>query len=534
MTDTSSSNSSVVTGLQSGSARSVRKRVTPMSAPGDNIINLQAVRYGVMRSMLGGIAGAGRGLLARLTGGAFGGKRDLYETFGWDRAITAEQMWSMYTRGGIARRLVHAYPDAVWGNPPTFDRKKTTTAWIDAWDSLVEDQNLWAIFHRLDRLSQLGQYAVLLIGTDDGQDLSRPLRESGSRKVLYLQPYSDRSAVITKWGTDPTKANFNLPEEYTIYPDLSDRETRALGGALAGSHASPSRGSFRVHHSRVLHVTQSQLESDVFGAPLLWSVWNYLTDLMKVVGGSAESYWLTANRGMHANLDPEVDLEPEDEAALTEEIEEYQHGLRRFIRTRGVDVKSLGTDVADPKGPFEVLVTLIAGAYGVPRRVLLGSESGHNASTQDKGNWAEHVLEYRKLTAVPNFLRPFIKRMTQIGVLPVTSKAKKPVEQWPDAYRLSPLEEGQRANQRATAAANLSNAISKLPNIMGRQEGRTWLGLDPDDKGDEWEITSNQPEVVVGDKSGDGGVEAPSPGSGTTATPTSDSNGRGDPVQAQK
>ena len=481
---------------------------------------------------LHGLVGSGRGLLARLMGGSHQGARDYYEVFGWDRNVDSRQMWHMYSRGGIARRIVHAYPDAVWGNPPEFEGG--TAAWKTAWEALVEDQNLWSVFHRLDRLSQLGQYAILVVGTDDGLDLSRPLRE-GSRKILYLQPYSDRSALITQWGTDPTQVTFNMPTEYTIYPDVAALEAGA--GSIVGAgktSVSPSRGTFKVHHSRVIHVTQDHLESNVFGTPKLWAVWNYLTDLQKVVGGSAESYWLTANRGMHADLDKEIDLEPEDEAALTEEIEEYQHGLRRFIRTRGVKVQSLGTDVANPEGPFQTLITLIAGTTGIPMRILIGSEAGHNASTQDKGAFAEHVEEYRKLVATPNFLWPFLKFVTAMGALPTVKMTgtKKLKSNWPSAYILSPLEASQRANQQSTAANNLGLAAKTMKNLFGRQEARMLIGLAADDKGDELDIVVAP--ATTGRKAGDGGVETAGPGAGTTATPGTDSNGRGDTVQQPK
>ncbi|UTC29979.1 hypothetical protein STASHLEY_00450 [Brevundimonas phage vB_BpoS-StAshley] len=467
-----------------------------------------------------------RGIMARLNGGSFGGARDYYKTFGWDESVDSAMMWEKYNRGGIARRIVNAYGDAVWGNAPTFEG--ATAAWQNAWEDLAEELDIWSVFLRLDRLSQLGQFAVLVVGYDDGVDLRTPLRP-GNRKINYLQPYSDRTAKVTKWGTDPTKPNFGLPEEYTISPNQTELDQMGSGLTQSG----PSRMSFVVHHSRILHVAQGTLESQVFGAPLLWAVWNYLTDLDKIVGGSAESYWLTANRGMSVNLDKDVDLEPEDEAALTEEIEEYQHGLRRFVRTRGADVKSLGSDVANPEGPFQTVITLIAGTTGMPKRVLLGSEAGHNASTQDKGSWAEKIVEYRDLTAGPQFLIAFIKMATKAGVLPTLTRAKKYKIMWPDAYRLSPLESSQRSNQQATSANNLGLALKNLRNLMTRQEARGLIGLPKDDKGDELEIAAATPGAPD-QEAGDGGIEMPGEGSGTVATPTSDSGGKGAPTQATK
>ncbi len=491
-----------------------------------------------IQSLLSSIRGMSvmpRNFLGFLLGTA-SGTRDPYKTFGWDRQITSQSMWEMYNRGGIAKRIVHAYADATWGNPPEL---KSTQAFQKKWEELADDLKLWSILHRLDRLTNLGQYAILFIGTNQA-NLETPLRPGA--EITFLQPYSDRSAQITAWGNDPTDPRFGLPTEYTIYPHKVAQEDRSINGGFSGGFGGTSvvnqQSSFRVHWSRVIHVTQGQLENDTFGIPILWSIWNYLTDLQKVVGGSAESYWLTANRGMSANVDKEVEMGPEDEAALSEELDEYHNGLRRFIRTRGVDIKSLGSEVANPEGPFKTIVTLIAGTTGIPQRIMLGSEAAHNASTQDKGNWAEHIQEYRLLTAGPHFLAPLIEKFMLIGVLPTVKLTKIEVS-WPDAYRLSPLERAQMANQKATAANNLSLSAKNVTNLMSVEEMRKTLDMPEKMEG------TTKPEVPeppvptafgkpIKPKGPDGKTPKPGAGSGTTATPATDSNGQGKPVQTPK
>src|SRR5690606_38139347 len=99
-------------------------------------------------------------------------------------------------------------------------------------------------------------------------------------------------------------------------------------------------------------------------------------DLEKIIGGSAETFWLVANRGIHANVDKEMDLDENDAAALSEEIDEYLHDLRRVIRTRGVDINSLGSSTVDPEGVFAPLMSIIAGTTGIPKRILMGAEIG--------------------------------------------------------------------------------------------------------------------------------------------------------------
>src|SRR5690606_33041328 len=130
-------------------------------------------------------------------------------------------------------------------------------------------------------------------------------------------------------------------------------------------------GSFLVHASRVVHIAENCLENNVFGSPRIERVYNLLDDLLKVVGGSAETYWLTGNRGIHIDIDKDMEMDPTDEKNLTDEVEEYQHQQRRFIRTRGGKVTNLGTDVADPTGVFNVLIAMLSGATGIPKRILI-------------------------------------------------------------------------------------------------------------------------------------------------------------------
>jgi hypothetical protein len=393
--------------------------------------------------------------IGRLLGSTFGGKRDLYAAFGYPQSISQYEIMDMYCRGGVARRIAHAIPDATWGRPPQL-YIKGNDAWNKEWDAFVKKTNIWDAIYRADVLASLGQFSILLIGTRQG-NLETPLQKGRAKEITFLQPYGEQSVRVSKWDNDPTSARFGQPAEY----EVNYNATSARRQLSSSTMIIPVRASFKVHASRVLHLSSGGLENKLVGLPIYAPIWNYLLDLIKVVGSSSESYWRAAYQGLHADVDKELDLDPADEAQLSSEFDEYQHDLRRIIRTRGVKVEALGSKVADPKGPFDVLLTLIAGTTGIPKRILLGSEAGQLASAQDKGNWAERVEEQRTLHCEPNILVPLVTFLNDYGILPTAIEDVSVL--WPEAYRMSPLERSQQSAQIARSLANIAKGLQPIP-----------------------------------------------------------------------
>lgn len=415
---------------------------------------------------------------------SFGGKRDYNSIFGWDPTLDALKFLTMYNRGSIAKRVVDAYPDALWARPPQIWAPEDD-AWTANWAKMVQAWGLWQAIHRLDRLCHLGQYSILVIGTDRGK-LSDPIVKAG--KITYVQPYGEYSVQINTYDADPMSPNFGKPQMYQVYPEGAGLMVTGTGRGLiqpTGSQIKSTRSSFQVHASRVIHVCRDPLEDEVFGQPIMAPIWDLLTDLRKVVGSSSESYWINANRGLQADIDKEMSLNAEDQAALQTEIDEYFHGYRRFMRTKGVKLNELHNDVSDPKSPFEVLVTLISGTTGIPQRILTGSEAGQLASTQDKGNWAERVEEARNLHAEPRILRPFLSFCLKSGVIAPPTGGDIQLN-WPDAYRMSPLERGMTSAQTARTIANVTKMLEskseRAQNLLKDEEIRALIGVSTDNR----------------------------------------------------
>jgi hypothetical protein len=429
-----------------------------------------------------------RSRLAEIVGKTFGGKRDLYRALGYKRVLDIQDYRSRYERNAVANRIVKALPMATWkGGADVIedDNPSTETTFEAAWSDLAERLKIWQVLKRADILAGIGRYSIILIGAPG--ELETPLLSVNPDEIAYLQPYAEDDAKIQEFETDITNPRFGHPRFYNVSRTNMASST-VLNAAQVGR---------RVHYTRVIHVADGLLDDSIFGEPRLQAIWNLLDDLEKVTGGGAEAFWRRADRGMQFDLDPTLTLDQPAKDAMKEQIKEYEHGLRRYLTTRGVDVKELGSDVADFSKPVESIISQIAAGTGIPQRVLMGSEQAKLAATMDRSNWDDRVQDRREDFADPYIVRPFIDRMISLGALPEPGPTGYDVK-W---TQLRVLDDSQRADV-AVKWATLNNYTSETvvtPNDIRERV----LGLPP-------------LEYVIGPEPGGGlnpvGPKVPTPG----------------------
>lgn len=395
---------------------------------------------------------------------SFDGARNLYKVYGYPRVLTAEDLLAKYERQDITSRITDAPPDETWAYPPEIvtDEKP----FIKAWDTFINTQvfDLWPTLRQADKLLSFGQFSALWIGLP-GEPPNPAASNYRASEVVYMQAYGGLNVTVDRWEIDKTTPRYGRPLVYQL---------RTTDSALAD----------RVHFSRVVHIVDNPLQGQTFSIPRLNQVYNLLDDILKIGGGSAETYWLTANRGLQVDVDKDMDLKEDDATALSDELDEFQHQLRRYIRTRGVKIKSLGSEVADPQGVFGVLIALLSATTGIPQRILMGAEAGQLASAQDRANWAEYIAKRRINFAEPYVLRPLVARLQALGILPRTTK---PIGfKWPSAFHQSPLEEAQTSAQFARSVVNLSRQTQYGSPVATPEECRRAVGLPTSPKNGEF------------------------------------------------
>lgn len=343
-----------------------------------------------------------RASIAARLGKSFSDDRDVYEALGYPKQPTWKDYMARYKRQDVARAVIKLPVDASWRKIPIItESEDDETEFEKRWNDIVDARRIFHYLGRVDRLARVGTYSILLLGTDDSAGFEEEL--TGARELLYMTPYSQENATIASYVEDTKNPRYGLPETYSI--------TMKRAGIAQSSTRS-------VHWSRVIHVAEECLEDDVEGTPQLQAILNRLHDIERVSGGSAEMFWRGGFPGLALKKDPEATIGSQSLDDLEDEMEEYLHGLKRYLRLQGMDIQSLAPQVADPSNHVGMLLDLISVATRIPKRILMGSERGELASSMDEQNWLDVVDARRRDHCEPVVLRPFIDRLIRVGILP--------------------------------------------------------------------------------------------------------------------
>ena len=380
-----------------------------------------------------------RAELASKLGMQFGGDRNLYQALGYKIELNWADYWAQYSRGDIAKAIIDRPVKATWQGQleliESEDADKTT--FEEAWYDLNKKFKLRSLFARVDRLTGIGHYGVLLLGLNDvkkREDFIKPVA-SGQRKLMYVKPFGEKSAKIDKYEDDPSNERYGMPKIYSI--EVSDVASRISS-------------TVKVHYTRILHILEDHLESEVIGIPRLEAVFNRLMDIEKLVGGDAEMFWKGARPGYQGVVDKDYMMTDTTKKDLKDQIDEFDHNLRRILINEGVDLKELAQQIADPSGHFDIQLTCISAVTGIPKRILSGSERGELASTQDTGEWKTYVQSRREDHAEPNIIRLFVDRLIELKILPTPESGDYKVD-WLDLFSISEKERVDIGKSRANA-----------------------------------------------------------------------------------
>ena len=436
------------------------KRTTQPPGKGEKIQALSGQRLHALSQLIN------RANLAASLGYQYGGDRNIYEALGYDQTITYNLAAGRYCRQDIAKAVINRPISYTWKGPVKIHLLGEEDSQIEKeWLEIDKRLKLRSKFVRLDKLASIGRYGALLLGFDDVQNregFARPVAKRGKRELLYVKPLGEGHARVSKYVKNTRDPRYGMPDQYEIeYQETDTQATIVL----------------QAHWTRVVHVTTELMESEIYGVPVLESIWNRLMDLEKLVGGSAEMFWRGARPGYQGKVKDDYTLPDDVEEGLQDQLDEFENNMRRIFVNEGIDLEALAQQVSDPANHVDVQIQMISAVTGIPKRILTGSERGELSSAQDLVSWFSHITTRREEHAEVNILRPFVDRCMEYGVLPMTEDY---AVEWSDLFAASEKDKADVGHVRAMAVREYTQNPMAEALVPPEAFFRYFLGLSQD------------------------------------------------------
>lgn len=355
--------------------------------------------------------------------------KDINYECGYPQTIDITDYKAMYDREGVGNRVVRLLPSESWAMLPVIEENQDSeeTEFEKLFKELEKKFHLFHYLSRIDILSGIGQFGILLLGINDGKQLYQPVSginpDTGEKigdnkyELLYLRPFDESVVTIKTKEENVTSPRYGLPKTYSVA--FVDDSTGATNIATK-----------TIHWTRVLHVADNRDVSEITGIPRQKPVYNRLLDLRKIVAGSGEMFWKGGFPGMALKLGEGAAAPTGDSLTdLRTQIKDYQDGMQRWLSLENIEVQELKPQIADPEPHVKVQIQYICITLGIPYRIFMGSEAAHLASTEDKDTWNKRIKERQENYLSPLLIRLLIDRLIIFGVLP---EVEEYFIQWPD------------------------------------------------------------------------------------------------------
>ncbi len=390
--------------------------------------------------------------LASRLGKSYSGKRDVYTAIGYSKTLEFDDYNARYIRQDISTTIVEAPVLGSWRIDPIItENQPEETELVKAWGNLARKKQIIPKLISADIVCGIGYYSVILLGLNDGGDLSQEV--TSASELLYLMPYNEKNAQIIKLVTDTKNERYGMPELYSLRMDNVNLSGTTSGGTFTQT----------VHWSRVIHVTDGAHCSPIIGTPRLENVFNRLEDLLRVLSSAGEAYWQIAFPGYNFKLEQDSEFEGSRSQTLAElqtEIDKFVNQFQRYMKLEGVSVEALNAHLTSPKDFVDVLLTIISAARRIPKRILIGTEEGKLAGEQDSKHWDDDMNVRRHRHNEPILLRPLIDRLLDFGVLPPVQDPEVGYSiDWPPFEVPGGLVMAEKAERNAKALAAYASSI---------------------------------------------------------------------------
>jgi hypothetical protein len=359
--------------------------------------------------------------LSTMFPGFFGGDTKhphFYRDYGYPEVLTFENFHQMYKRNGIAKAGVDRAIETCWSTYPELQEQEDTHEQTNNEKQIADlfkKLMFWSRLAEADTFSRIGQYAGVIFRFRDGLAPDKPVGtvSGGLEGLAEIIPVHQGQLKALEFHSDSTKEEYGQVKMYQFTEN-----------SITNTNEDTKLRQFPVHPDRVHIWSRNQT---VWNEAILESGYNDLVTIQKVNGAGGEGFWKNAKAAPILDISPETPLQTlatmlgvqVDEIGdkLDEIINDYNRGLDSSIALQGIKVDLLSVNLPDPEpfvlGPMQSF----AASISIPLKILIGSQTGERASTEDVKEWNKTCNSRRENYIKPN-VEAIIERLVKYKILP--------------------------------------------------------------------------------------------------------------------
>lgn len=412
-----------------------------------------------------------------------GAKHNHYKDFGFPEIVEFPLLYGLYERNSLAKAAVDKTTRKTWQDPPWLLEKprdgsegatKKETRIEKAIRQHFTQIRFWTKVMEADRRSQVGRFAAVILRVADGLPTSDPLGtvSNGLEGLVDIIPAWEGQLRINEWDIDPMSMTYGDPLMF----EYNEGEI-GFGSSVAAQQGRSRR--LTIHPSRLIIWSP---DGTMDGDSALKAGVNDLLTIEKIVGAGGEGFWKNAKQAPILEMDKEADIQkmakamgvPVDKIAevMNEQAAAWQEGFDELLMLQGMTAKLPKIVLPDPEHFYMNALQSFAASFDIPLKVLVGTQTGERASSEDASQWNQTCNFRRKNTVIPNILQ-IVRKLESCRVL---KENPEWFIDWTDLTESTMLEKIDRAGKMAKVNKDAADIV------FTPMEMRATVGYEPADE----------------------------------------------------
>lgn len=351
-------------------------------------------------------------------------KHDHFKDFGFPEEVTFDHAYSMWRRNALARAAISKTIGKVWVEFPWLlehERDGSQGAGRNEETSLerairqrFQELRVWQQLAEADERSMVGAYSAVILRVADGKKFEEPLERvsGGLDALLEVIPAWEGQLKVVKWNEDETSPEYGQPILWEYDENL-----------VTNNDTNVKKRKVTIHNSRISVWSK---DGTLNGFSALEPGYNDLVTIEKIVGAGGEGFWKNAKSAPVLSTQEGADLtkmaklmgiELKDLLdAMNKQVEDYQKGFDKVLMLQGMTADTMTVNLPQPEQFFQIALQCFAASFNIPLKILVGTQTGERASTEDAREWAIACNSRRQNVVVPAILA-FVKKLEACGIL---------------------------------------------------------------------------------------------------------------------